>query len=78
MANGAFPPEVKQPTDHSTPCGAEGKDKWSYTSTSSMCVHDVQRNNFTFITLTYICTDFFTIFKREDDTYIWQYAVASE
>lgn len=44
-------PGVKQPGhegDHSPPFGAEVKNEYSYTSTLAICLHGVDRDNFTF------------------------------
>jgi hypothetical protein len=38
--------------DHSTPSSAKIKNEWRYTSTPPICLHGVDRNNFTFF-LTY-------------------------
>ena len=34
--------------DHSPPFGTEVKNEWSYTSTPPVCLHGVDRDNFTF------------------------------
>jgi hypothetical protein len=34
--------------DHSPPYSAEVKNEWGYTSTSSICLHEVKNNNSTF------------------------------
>jgi len=33
--------------DHSPPCRADVKNVWSYTSTPSVCLHSVEKDNFT-------------------------------
>ena len=44
-------PGLKRPechVGHSRPCSVEVKNEWSYTSTSPICLHGVDRDNFTF------------------------------
>ena len=38
----------------SSPYNDEVKDKWRYTFTAPVCVHDVDRNNCTFALYTYV------------------------
>jgi len=47
----ALTPWVKWPeheTDHSPSSRAEAKNEWSYTSSPAICLHGMDRNNFTF------------------------------
>jgi hypothetical protein len=47
-----------QPTVHSLPVSAKVKNEWSYTSTPPICLHDLDRGNFTF---THFCVLYFQI-----------------
>jgi len=78
---GLSPHKLKQQVhkaNHSTPHCAEGKNGWSYISAFAICLHSVQRDKFTSVTLTYLSTSFSTIFNRECDRYIGQNALDSE
>jgi hypothetical protein len=51
---GTLSPGVKQleyEADHSPASNAEVKNEWSYTSAPSVCIHNTDRNNFTFTIL---------------------------
>jgi hypothetical protein len=42
---------AEQSGDHSLLSNAEVKNEWSYTTTHPMCLHGVDRDNFTFVTI---------------------------
>jgi len=65
-------PEAKRPgreINHSPLPSAEARDEWSYTSTSSMCLHGVERENFTFCVPVFHIFYFFECLSRYFKTY---------